>query len=228
VVDELVVRLELPVSAGDRLEALLELVASDPHAPTTVRDRRRIADDHLADSLVALELPPVRAARRIADLGSGAGFPGLPLAIALPAVPAVLLESSGRKCAFLQRAVSASRAENATVIHGRAEEWSPELDRPDLVTARALAPLPVVVEYAAPLLEVGGTLVVWRGRRDAKAEAEAETAALLLGMEPHPPTRVLPYPRAEHRYLHLFSKVRETPPGFPRRPGIALKRPLGA
>jgi hypothetical protein len=154
VIDELVVRLELPVSAGDRLEALLELVASDPHAPTTVRDRRRIADDHLADS--------------------------------------------------------------------------PKLDRPDLVTARALAPLPVVVEYAAPLLEVGGTLVVWRGRRDAKAEAEAETAALLLGMEPHPPTRVLPYPRAEHRYLHLFSKVRETPPGFPRRPGIALKRPLGA
>jgi 16S rRNA (guanine527-N7)-methyltransferase len=96
------------------------------------------------------------------------------------------------------------------------------------VTARALGPLEVVVEYAAPLLVIGGTLVVWRGRRDPAAEAAAACAAGAVGLEPGPIVPVRPYPTAQSRHLHLMSKVTSTPSGFPRRPGMALKRPLGA
>jgi len=86
----------------------------------------------------------------------------------------------------------------------------------------------VVVEYAAPLLRVGGTLVAWRGRRDPVAESNAALAARELGLAAAGILPVKPYPAAESRNLHLMSKVTETPRGFPRRPGVALKRPLGA
>lgn len=184
-------------------------------------------EDHLADALVALELAPVREARRIADLGSGAGVPGLPLAIALPAASVTLVDSASRKCAFLERAIAACDVENARAVHARAEAWPQGIEAFDLVTARALGPLEVVVEYAGPLLSLGGTLVVWRGQRDAEAESAAARAAAELGMEPGQIAQVKPYAGAESRHLHLMSKVTETPRGFPRRPGVAAKRPLG-
>jgi 16S rRNA (guanine527-N7)-methyltransferase len=223
----LVERFGLSDHAGRQLASLVDLVAADASAPTTVRDRQAILDDHLADSLVALELPQVREASAVADIGAGAGFPGLPLAIALPRSPVTLIESSARKCAFLQRAVEASRVENATVVHARVEELGRLSPAFDLVTARALAPLAVVAEYAAPLLEIGGTLVAWRGRRDPEGERIAKLAADELGLEVLEPVHVQPYSGAEHRYLHLMSKVMETATRFPRRPGVARKRPLG-
>jgi 16S rRNA (guanine527-N7)-methyltransferase len=210
-----------------QLLALHRLLVEDPLAPTAVRDPLKAIDDHLADSLVGLEFDPVRAAQTIADLGSGAGLPGLPLAIALPEASVALVESATRRCAFLERAIAASEAGNARVVHTRVETWPEGLRAFDLVTARALAPLPVVAEYAAPLLTVGGTLVVWRGRRNPRDEEAAAGAAFQLGLEPVEIRQMQPFRGAQHRYLHLMSKVMETPSGFPRRPGIALKRPLG-
>jgi 16S rRNA (guanine527-N7)-methyltransferase len=226
-VDQLVHRWSLPTGAGSALCALLDLIVRDDRAPTTVRDPVRAAEDHLADALVSLELGSVRSSRQIADIGSGAGFPGLPLAIALPEANVFLLESNARKCDFLRDAVAATGAVNAVVVEARAEEWTDAAGRHDLVTARALAPLPVVAEYAAPLLTLGGVLVAWRGRRDEDAEAQAAAAAAELGLEPANPRRVVPYSGAQHRYLHLMSKVSATPARFPRKPGMALKRPLG-
>ena len=220
-------RYRLPGDAGRRLALLHRLLAEDPLAPTAVRDPGKVIDDHLADSLVALELAEVRAAKALADLGSGAGVPGLPLAIALPETSVALVESASRKCAFLERAVTVCEVANARVVHARAEAWPEGLGAFDLVTARALAPLEVVAEYAAPLLAVGGTLVAWRGRRDANAEAIAARAAAQLELEPGEIRQVQPFPGAENRYLHLMLKVTETPLGFPRRPGMATKRPLG-
>ena len=176
---------------------------------------------------MALDLPEVRAATAIADLGAGAGFPGLPLAIALPAARVSCVESVGRKCAFISRAAEACGATNATAVHARAEEWTAGREACDLVTARALAPLAVVAEYAAPLLVVAGSLVAWRGRRDPDDEAAGARAAAELGMEPGPVVRVEPYPGALHRHLHVIRKVASTPDRFPRRPGMARKRPLG-
>lgn len=150
----LVRRYGLAGSAGEQLERLVELLATDPEAPTTVRDRERIRADHLADSLVALELPQVRAAAEIADLGAGAGLPGLCLAVARPSAHVWLVESNGRKCRFIDRAIHQVGLENASVVNQRAEAWADGRERCDLVVARALAPLAVVAEYAAPLLSL--------------------------------------------------------------------------
>lgn len=224
---DLVGTLGLPPEVSPRLTALLAMLTEDPHAPTTVREPLTAVRDHLADSLVALELPLVRAATRIADLGAGAGLPGLPLAIALPDADVSLVESNRRKCEFLRRAREACGLGNATIVHARAEEWSDGFGRCDLVTARALAPLAVVAEYAAPLLVDGGALVAWRGRRDPADEAAAARAAAELGLQPGEPLAVTPYPGALHRHLHVLAKVAPTPGRFPRRAGMARKRPLG-
>ena len=107
-------------------------------------------------------------------------------------------------------------------------EWRDAAERMDLVTARALAPLPVVAEYAAPLLRLGGALLAWRGRRDPEEEAATARAADQLGLSVRESRRVQPYPGAVNRHLQLLVKTSPTPPRFPRRPGMARKRPLGS
>ena len=210
------------------MRRLLELVSGDSSAPTTVRDPQRVIDDHLADSLVALDVREVVwQDSTIADLGAGAGFPGLPLAIALPGSDVFLVESNARKCQFLTRAVRDCDVPNVSIVRERAELWRDGLGRCDVVVVRALAALPVVAEYAAPLLRVGGALVAWRGRRDPTEEAAAARAAAQLGLEPRPPIPVSPYEDAEHRHLHVMVKVADTPAKYPRRPGVARKHPLG-
>ena len=226
--DKLAGRYRLTGPAVDRLQMFGAMLADDPLAPTTVREPERIRDDHFADSLVALELARVRAATMIADLGSGPGVPGLPLAIALPDAEVWLVESNGRKCQFIERAAALIGVENARVVNARAETWPEGRVRMQLVTARALAPLDVVAEYAAPLLTIGGALVAWRGKREPQVEAEGSAAAEILGLSVDEPVRVRPYDGAEHRYLHVMPKVMETPARFPRRAGMARKRPLGA
>ena len=214
--------------AGDRLAALLGLVAAEPVAITTVRDPAQGVDTHVADSLVALDLPAVRSARRAADLGSGGGFPGLALAIALPATHMALVESVGRKCGFLATAVSELGLANVEVVNARAEAWPAGVGVHDLVVARALAPLPVLLEYAAPLLEPAGVLVAWKGRRGPAEEADGAAAADALGMGAPEAISVDPFPRARDRHLYLSSKVSPTPNRYPRRPGMARKRPIQA
>jgi 16S rRNA (guanine527-N7)-methyltransferase len=209
-----------------QLEALLLALSADD-APTTVRDPLLAADVHLADSLVALELDLVRRAANIADLGSGAGFPGLPLAVALPAARVSLVESQRRKCSFLERALLAAGIENARVVWSRAEEWREGFGVQDVVVARALAGQAVVLEYAAPLLRLGGALVDWRGRRNADEERGAALAAAELGLRLLEIRRVEPYAEARDHHLHLYVKVAPTALRFPRRPGVARKRPLG-
>jgi 16S rRNA (guanine527-N7)-methyltransferase len=210
-----------------QLGALLELIESDEHAPTTVRSAERAVDIHVADSLTALDLDPVRSAAHIADLGSGSGFPGLALAVALPCVEVALVESQRRKCNFLERACAHAEIENALVVCSRVEEWSEGLGRNDVVVARALAAQPVVLEYAAPLLRMRGALVDWRGRRDSAQEAEAACAAEQLGLRLLEIRRTQPYEGARDHHLHVFEKVSDTPARFPRRAGVARKRPLG-
>lgn len=225
--DELGARYALPPEAPGRLRRLLETLASDPGAPSTVRSPVEAVDVHLADSLSGLEVDAVAHATTIADLGTGAGFPGLVLACALPGAEVHLVESVGRKAAFVKRAATAADIRNAAVIAERAEEWEAGLEAADVVTARALAPIDVVVEYAAPLLRLGGTLVAWTGRREEREEHAGARAAEVVGLEPGDVRRVQPFPGARAHHLTLYLKVRSTPNRFPRRAGMARKRPLG-
>ena len=151
---------DLPDGAGRQLRALLDVLEIDPTAPSTVTAPLLAVDVHLADALDGLRIPAVRGARRVADLGAGAGFPGLVLAVALPATHVSLIESVGKKVAFMQRAAASAGLSNARPVHVRAEEWADGLGANDLVVARALAPLTALVEYAAPLLGDGGHLEV--------------------------------------------------------------------
>jgi 16S rRNA (guanine527-N7)-methyltransferase len=221
-------RFGLGADAAGGLERLLGVLTGDARAPTGIADPGAAVDRHLADSLVALELPAVRGAGAIADLGSGAGLPGLPLAIALPRAHVFLVESSRRKCEFLDRALVEVGVENAEVVCGRAEAWPEGRERCHVVSARALAALPVLVEYAAPLLRIGGSLVAWKGAAGAGEEADAAVAAGRLGMAVPEAVPVRPFPGARDLHLYVSRKEAPTPPGFPRRPGIAAKRPLRA
>lgn len=218
-------RFALPEAGQAALAAILALQAADPAAPTSVRDPAEAADRHVADALVALELADVRGAVVIADLGAGAGWPGLALAAALPEAQVFLVESAIRHCRYLER--TAVHLPNAHVVHARAEEWPDGLGAHDLVTARALAALPVLCEYAAPLLAMDGVLVAWKGAVPAAELTAGARAAEALGLVPAGIHPVTPFPAAEHRTLHMFRKRAPTPPRFPRRPGMAVKRPLG-
>lgn len=221
-------RFGLTPAGAAALERILELQATDPAASTTVRDPAVAVDRHVADSLVALDLPEVREARRIADLGSGAGWPGLALAAALPEAHVALVESVVRRSRYLEQAVATGGLVNVEVVHARAEQWDAGLGVNDLVTARAVAALPVLCEYAAPLLAAGGVLVAWKGAVDLPEARAGDSAAAELGLEKTAVLAVHPYPAAEQRTLHVFRKVAPTPDRFPRRPGMAAKRPLGA
>jgi 16S rRNA (guanine527-N7)-methyltransferase len=211
-----------------RLDAVLRALAEEPDPPTALREPALAADAHVADSLVALEVGRVRSARRIADVGAGAGFPGLVLAIALPEASVDMIESSSRKCAVIERLIRASGATNARPVPERAEAWAAGEGNEayDLVTARAVAALPVLVEYAAPLLRQDGALVAWKGRRDAGEERAGAGAADRVGLALEDVLAVQPFPSARDRHLHLFVKRAPTPAAFPRRPGRAAKRPL--
>jgi 16S rRNA (guanine527-N7)-methyltransferase len=226
-VDELTSSYGLKERQRDQLAALLAFIEQDDRAPTTVRDPDLAVELHLADSLVALDLGPVRDAKSIADVGSGAGFPGLALAVARSECDVRLVESQSRKCAFMKDLLAQVEIPNARVICARAEDWTGGIRAHDVVLARALGPQPVVLEYAAPLLRLGGTLVDWRGTRIPAEEQRATQAADELGLALVGVERVEPFEGARDRHLHVYTKVRETPTKFPRRPGMARKRPLG-
>lgn len=223
---ELERRWALPAGAASRLAGLLELLAEDPTAPSSVTDPAQAVTVHVQDSLTALDIPGLRELDRVVDIGSGAGFPGLALAAAQPGTRFDLVESVQRKCAFLERAIAEVAMENARVICSRAEEWGAGEGREAYGGAlvRAVAPLPTLLEYAAPLLRVGGILVAWKGRREEGEERAAAIAAGTLGLSLR---TVEPVAGTRNRHLFVYEKREPGPPGYPRRPGVARKRPLG-
>lgn len=226
--DELAAQHQLAEPAAAALRRYLELLEQDDTAPTAVREPGEAVDRHVADSLAGLVVPELARASTIADLGAGAGAPGVVLAAARPEARVVAVESVGRKCDFLARAVDRMGLENVEVVRARAEEWADGMGICDAITARALAPLPVLVEYAAPLLRVGGALVAWKGAPEEAEEADGERAAEVLGLTPARRVPVSPFPAADHRNLYVYLKVRSTPNGYPRRAGMARKRPIHA
>ncbi len=224
--EELGRRFGVPPAGLAALAAILDLQAVDPTASTTVRDVDVALDRHVADSLVAVDLPVVRAARAIADIGSGAGWPGLALAAALPDARVALVESAIRHCRYLERAVEVGGFDTVEVVHARVEEWADGFGTRDLVTARAIASLPVLCEYAAPLLADGGVLVAWKGTAPDEEIVAGAAAGAIVGLEPVEVVSVQPFRAAQGRTLHVFRKIAPTPERFPRRPGMAVKRPL--
>ncbi|HWX10185.1 MAG TPA: RsmG family class I SAM-dependent methyltransferase [Gaiellaceae bacterium] len=174
---------------------------------TALRDPAKARAVLLDDALRAVEL--VRGLEGpVVDVGSGGGSPGIPLAVALPDREVALLEAERRKCDFLERWAPP----NARVVWGRAEEQEPETY--GVALAKALGQPPVAAEWCLPLVRPGGAVVLWLGP-SADLEAVAKVSGLLGGGPPE-----------EHEGLVVLRKLAPTPPGFPRRVGVAKKRPL--
>jgi 16S rRNA (guanine527-N7)-methyltransferase len=218
----------LDAAARAKLETVLALLAEERASVSSVVDRRAW-QVHVVDSLTGLEVPELRGARRIADVGAGAGFPGLVLAVALPEARIDLVESVGRKCEFMRGAIEAAGIANADVLNTRSEDLAAEEGRGayDAVTARAVGRLSTLAELASPLLKPNGVLVAWKGKRDKEEEEQLLNAAQALAMAPEQILDVGDRAGSEHRHLHVIRKTGETPANLPRKPGIAKKRPKG-
>lgn len=218
----------LEPGAQRKLETVLALLAEERASVSSVVDERawRV---HVVDSLTGLEVGGLREAGRIADVGAGAGFPGLVLAVALPRAQVDLIESVGRKCEFMRRAIEAAEISNAAVLNARSEDWAAGAGREayEAVAARAVGRLSTLAELASPLLKPNGALVAWKGKRDAEEEDQLAIASTDLAMTPEQILDVGNRAGSEHRHLHIIRKSGPTPANLPRKPGIAKKRPKG-
>jgi len=202
---------------------------------TAITDYEQVQIRHFLDSLSCLLAQEAkttlnRVGARTVDVGSGAGFPGIPLKLVCPASHLTLLEATGKKVIFLEHLIGRLGLRTVTAIKARAEELAHDpshREQYDLALSRAVAELPVVAEYTLPLCKVGGWAIAQKGEAGAAEAWTAEKAISLLGGELR---RVVPVELtglAENRSLVVIEKVHPTPAGYPRRPGVPSKRPLG-
>ena len=215
------------------LEAFARMLADYEEANVIgTRNLRGILLDHILDSLSCFLFEPLGAARRLVDVGSGGGLPGIPIKIVAPELEATLVESTAKKAHFLRRAVETLSLEGATVTNARVEEIArTEAYRGayDIATARAVSRLSVVAEYCVPLLKVGGHVISMKGRPDDDEISEVERAAEKLGARVSTLIRVSRLPELEEkeRCLVILEKVEETTGKYPRNVGVPARKPLG-
>ncbi|HEX5141257.1 MAG TPA: 16S rRNA (guanine(527)-N(7))-methyltransferase RsmG [Dehalococcoidia bacterium] len=233
-VDVSTVKLNLDADQVRQLTAYRDLLASSAlkFNLTSLRDPEQIERRHIIESIAFGELlnrhDLLDGRPRVIDIGTGAGLPGIPLKIAWPDIELVLLESVGKKCRFLEEAVRSLGFGGVEVVEGRAEEAGHEpryRESFDLVIARAVAPLPVLLEYSLPLLRVGGHLAATKGSA-AISEIDASEAALgmlggrLIDNAPFNP------PGGMRQTVVVVEKIAPTPDAYPRRSGMPSKRPI--
>ncbi len=196
------------------------------------RELRGIILDHVLDSLSCFLFEPLWVARRLADVGSGGGLPGVPIKVVNPKLETTLVESTTKKARFLHRATENLSLEGVEVMNARVEEVARSDEHRgdyDVATARAVARLSVVAEYCVPLLRVGGYMISMKGRLGDEEVAEGERAAEHLGAKVSQLIRVprLPEIEKKERCLVILEKVGETPGKYPRNVGVPSKEPLG-
>jgi 16S rRNA (guanine527-N7)-methyltransferase len=200
---------------------------------TAITDREGVLVRHFLDSLSCLKALPraeLDSGARLIDVGTGAGFPGLPLKIVCPGMRLTLLEATRKKVTFLNHLVRVLGLREVELVHGRAEELgrdSAHRERYDWALARAVAEMGTLAEYLLPLVRVGGAALAQKGE-DAAAEVhEAEASIVTLGGRVRQLVPVELRGLAETRYLVVVDKVAATSDRYPRRPGMPRKRPLG-
>lgn len=196
---------------------------------TAIRDVEGIRAKHFLDSLSCAlawkENPP----RRLIDVGTGAGFPGIVLKILYPTLKLTLVESVGKKANFCAHIVETLGLENVEVVTARAEDLGQHpahREKYDWAVARAVAALPVLSEYLLPLVKVGGGMLAQKGESGPAEANTSEKALKLLGGRLKQLVKVELPGVADERYLVLIDKVAATPPGYPRKAGIPSKKPL--
>jgi 16S rRNA (guanine527-N7)-methyltransferase len=227
--------IELDISQVRLLASYADLLSGYELANVIgTRDWNQIVLEHLVDSLSCLKVIDAQRDNCLIDVGAGGGLPGIPLSVACPDLRVVLLETTEKKVRFLDYVRAELKLENLKVLHARAEEAagreSTFREAFDLATARALAPLPVVLEYCAPFVRIGGKVLAMKGRLQEEELIQGVAAARALAAELSETLEVdyrSQFPQKERRLL-VFDKTGLTPASFPRRIGLAKKRPLGS
>ncbi len=196
---------------------------------TAIRDSESIRTKHFLDSFSCVLAWKAAPPSRLVDVGTGAGFPGLPLKILYPNLHLTLVESVGKKAMFCQHIVGTLRLEGVDVIQARAEalgQNSKHRESYDWAVARAVANMNILSEYLLPLLKVGGTMLAQKGESGPAEAQSAEKAIKLLGGKLKQVFPVHLPGVADDRYLVLVEKTAATPPKYPRKPGLPAKMPL--
>lgn len=220
--EELPEKLEIYFRLLTEWNARMDLVAE--------AEEEELLDRHMTDSLTVMRTDLIRGAGSLIDVGTGAGFPGMALALALPGLRVTLLDSQQKRLNFLRETADRTGAENVTLIHARAEDGArdPKLrERFDAACARAVAPLNTLCEYLLPYVRVGGRMLCWKGPALAEEMEAGRRAAFLLGGRPGEPVSA---PLADRDWNHVIlpvEKIRKTPGIYPRRAGTPKARPLG-
>ena len=196
---------------------------------TAITDEKDFAVKHVIDSLTVWDAEKFAGVTKIIDVGTGAGFPGIPLKIFLPAVKIVLLDSLGKRVDFLKSVVADLNLSGVECIHGRAEDLAHDKnfrERFDLATARAVSRLNVLAEYCLPFVKIGGTFAAMKGKNPRDEIAEAEPAIKILGGgEITSVIKNLPDLDDERAIIYVDKKF-PTPKKFPRKAGTPAKNPL--
>ncbi len=196
---------------------------------TAIRDSEGIRSKHFLDSLTCMLAWRDRPPERLIDIGTGAGFPGIPLKIIMPRLQLTLVESVGKKLEFCRHMVEVLGLENVTCLQARAEELGlarEHREKYDWAVARAVANLPVLAEYLLPLVRVGGGMLAQKGETGPAEAHKADRAIQVLGGRIKQLIPVLLPGVTEERFLVVVDKISATPPGYPRRVGLPAKRPI--
>lgn len=196
---------------------------------TAIRDPQEIHIKHFLDSLTCLMALRESPVDRLIDVGTGAGFPGIPIKIIYPKMQLTLVESVGKKAEFCRHVVNILDLKRVEVVQERAEvlgQHPTYREQYDWALARAVAILPVLAEYLLPLVRVGGYMLAMKGESGPAEAHSAERALRVLGGHLRQLLRVTLPGVAEERYLVVIDKVAATPPGYPRKVGLPAKRPL--
>lgn len=196
---------------------------------TGITESKAIYDKHFADSLTCILSDKFKDGMKVIDVGTGAGFPGLPLKIFMPSLQVTLLDSLNKRINFLKEVSKETGLDGIHFIHGRAEDFGQDLEfreQYDIVVSRAVAELPVLLEFCTPFLKVGGYFIAQKGKKSEHEISEAKNALIALNLEVESTIKVKTSDATSDHYLIIIRKTAKTDLKYPRRAGKPIKKPL--